>query len=209
MEYATTPMRRVLRLLLTVIVGMSFSQVNAAQNTEKVTLKEPGVYELGDLFNRADTVALVKIVAGDTEAYKVPIYKAEIVKSFKGAASGETIYFGPYVGERLGWEHVVFLRGVSEPITPESRSSAGFGTIHYSEIFNEGYASMEISYECVFDGKDIAQKCGYGVRVCTDYISLPKSIPVFPSSAKDAPFGCRWAKKTSFMSFLDALSQRK
>jgi hypothetical protein len=202
-------MTAALRLLLLVTVVAIFAQLTAAQESKEVTIKEPGIYELEDLFKRADTVALVKIVAGDTEAYNVAIYKAEIIKSFKGGASGGTIFFGPYLGERLGWEHILFLRNVSKPITPKSTSRAGFGTVHYSEIFNEGYTSMEISYECVFDGTDIAQKCDYGVRICTDYIRLPKSIPSFPPSTKDTSFGCRWAKKASFISLLDALGQRK
>ena len=65
---------------------------------------------------------------------------------------------------------------------------------------------MESSYECVFDGAEIAQKCDYGVRICTDYIKLPQSIAVFPEEEEnDAPFGCRWARKAAFVSLLDTL----
>ncbi len=65
---------------------------------------------------------------------------------------------------------------------------------------------MEISYECVFDGKDIAQRCDYGVRVCTDYIKLPKSMPTFPPMTEETPFGCRWVRKSVFLSLLDTLA---
>jgi hypothetical protein len=68
---------------------------------------------------------------------------------------------------------------------------------------------MEVSYGCVFEGKDIAQKCDYGVRVCTDYIRLPKSVPIFPPLTRDTPFGCRWARKAALISVLEALGQHK
>lgn len=191
-----------------VLIALSIvAQLRAAQGPKRVTIKEPGIYELADLFKQADTVALVRIVAGDMEAYNVAIDKAETVQSFKGAAVGETIYFGPYVGERLGWEQILFLRNLPKPITPKPTSNAGYGTVHYSEIFNEGYTAMEVSHECVFEGKDIAQKCDYGVRVCTDYIKLPKSVPIFPPLTRDTPFGCRWARKAAFISVLEELGQ--
>ena len=199
-------MTAALRLFQLVTVVAISAQMTSAQESKGVTIKEPGIYELADLFKQADTVALVKIVAGDTEAYDIAIYKAEVVKSFKGAAAGETIYFGPYVGERLGWEYVLFIRNVTKPIVPKKTSTGGYGTVHYAEIFNEGYSSMMTSYECVFNGNDVAQKCDYGVRVCTDYIKLPRSTPVFPLGTEDTPFGCRWGRRPVFISLLDALA---
>jgi len=86
---------------------------------------------------------------------------------------GATVYFGPFMGEKLGGEYFLFLRSVKDPINPKTEATS-YGKIPYSEIFDEGYSSMETSYECVFDGKETAQKCDYGVRVCTDYIKLPK-----------------------------------
>jgi hypothetical protein len=50
---------------------------------------------------------------------------------------------------------------------------------------------MVTSFECVFDEKDIAQQCDNGVRVCTDYIKLPKSMPTFPPITEETDFGCR------------------
>ncbi len=35
---------------------------------------------------------------------------------------------------------------------------------------------METCYECVFDGEEVLPKCDYAVRVCTDYIKLPKAM---------------------------------
>jgi hypothetical protein len=148
----------------------------------------------------------VRIVSGDTEAYGTAVYKAEVVKGFKGTATGEIVYFGPYVGERLGWEYIVFLRNVPEPIKPKTAENAGYQTIRYAEVFNEGYSSMETSYQCIFGGRDAAQKCDYGVRVCTDYIKLPSATPTFPPVAEETPFGCRAVRKAAFISLLEALS---
>jgi hypothetical protein len=119
-----------LRTPLVLIALSIVAQLTAARGLKQVTIKEPGIYELADLFEQADTVALVRIVAGDMEAYNVAMYKAETVQRFKGAAVGETIYFGPYVGDRLGWEHILFLRNVPKPITPKPTSNAGYGTVH-------------------------------------------------------------------------------
>lgn len=68
---------------------------------------------------------------------------------------------------------------------------------------------METSYECVFDGKEIAQKCDYGVRVCTDYIKLPSGMPAFPPEDDDPPFGCRWVRKSLFLPLLDSFGGAK
>jgi hypothetical protein len=103
----------------------------------------------------------------------------------------------------------LFLRNDAKPLAPKTAPSASYGTIRYSEIFNQGYSSMESSYQCVFDGKEIAKKCDYGVRVCTDYIKLPKSISAFPTEGSDPPFGCRWARKTAIISLLDTLATSK
>jgi len=188
------------------IVALFISALPAlAQKSKEMTTTEPGIYDLADLFKKADTVALVTVIAGDAEAYEIAIYKARVLKTFKSQAMGETIYFGPYLGERLGWEYVLFLRTAPEPIA--AKSTLGYGTIHYSEVFDEGYSAMMTSYECVFDGKDIAQQCDYGVRVCTDYIKLPKSMPVFPPLTEDVDFGCRWVRKSVLLQELGALQK--
>jgi hypothetical protein len=181
----------------------------ASAQSQVVTITEPSVYKISDLFNGADVVALVRIVSGDTENYEHTVYKGEVIQSFKGIPRGATVYFGPFVGEKLGWEYVLFLRNVTKPITPKTTATASYGTIPYFEVFNEGYSSMETSYACVFDGKEIAQKCDDGVRVCTDYIKLPKSMPAFPPEVNDPPFGCRWVRKAVFISLLDTLATPK
>lgn len=169
-------------VLLVAIVVVCANQVLVPQSKQvTITTMEPAVVKLTDLFRQADIVALVKTVSGDTKNYDVAVYKAHVIKNFKGTAKGDTVFFGPYIGERLGWEYIVFLRNVSQPLQPKPTSGRNYGTVRYAEIFNEGYSSMMSSYECVFDGADSAQKCDYGIRICTDYIVLPKSVPVFPA----------------------------
>lgn len=193
-------------MVVPLVVLMS---VLASAQSQVVTITEPGVYKISELFNSADVVALVKIVSGDTESYDHTVYKAEVMQSFKGMPRGATVYFGPFVGERLGWEYVLFLHSVTKPITPKTTAAASYGTVPYSEVFNEGYSSMLTSYACVFDGKEIGQKCDDGVRVCTDYIKLPKAVPAFPPESNDPPFGCRWVRKSVFISMLETLADPK
>lgn len=91
--------------IVTLIVLMS-ALVSA--QSQSVTITEPGVYKISDLFKASDVVALVKIVSGDTESYDHAVYKGEVIQSFKGMPRGAAIYFGPFVGEKLGWEYVLF-----------------------------------------------------------------------------------------------------
>jgi hypothetical protein len=191
--------------LLLLIVAVSSLQSVHAQQARTVVLAEPRIIRLENLFQMADTVALVKVVSGDTQNYPKVIYKAKVMKSFKGATVGQIIYFGPYMGTRLGWEYFLFLRNVPKPLAPNSNYSVNYGPVHYSEVFNEGYSSMETSYECVFDGKDVAQKCDNGARVCTDYIKLPESVHTSPPMTEVTPFGCRWVRKEAFQTALDVL----
>ncbi len=197
------------RLLPVAIAAIALTRPVMGQQPRTVTVTEPGVYELADLFKAADKVAVVKVLSGDTENYQTAVYKGEVVQNFKGATVGETVYFGPYVGLRLGWEYVLFLRMAPEIVSPKNASSTGFGRVRVERIFNEGYSSMETKYECVFDGEEISQKCDYGVRICTDYIRLPKSTPVFPPETEDTPFGCRWVRRGTFISLLEKISREQ
>ncbi|MBZ5522128.1 MAG: hypothetical protein LAP21_07795 [Acidobacteriia bacterium] len=199
------------RKFLFVIVFLASAQPAMPQRSNKVTVEtaELARINLTDLFQHADTVARVTIVAGDIENYDVAVYKARVVQSFKGAAAGETLYFGPHIGKRLGSEYIVFLHNVEKPLAPKTSANGGYGTIRYAEVPNQGYGAMETSYECVFDGREISQQCDDAVRICTDYITLPKSIPTFPPMDQHTPFGCRWARKQVFVSTLVTEGWRK
>ena len=186
----------------------SQASLTTKSETETVTITEPGRIKLADLFKFADVVAVVRIVSGDTENYEVPIYKAVVVKSFKGSQEGATIYFGPFLGERLGWEYTLFLRDLKHSAEPKAARTYAYGKVNYLEVFKQGYSSMENSYECVFDGSDPAQSCDNGVKVCTDYIVLPKEVRTFTSEKDDPPFGCRWVRRSRFLDLLDDFGEK-
>jgi len=179
----------------------------ATSQTQAVQISEPGIYTLDNLFKKADVVVLIRILSGDTENYSSAVYKGEVIQSFKASKKGAILYFGPYEGLRLGSESLLFLRGNDQTIEPKNVASPNYGKVRYYTIFDEGYSSMEASYQCVFDGKVPSQSCDYGVRVCTDYIKLPVSTPAFPPEDNDPPFGCRWVRQKVFFKLLEELEK--
>jgi len=190
---------------LWILLLLALFSTMACGQSQTVTITEPGVYNIRDLFNTASIVAVVKGLSRDTENYEHDIYKGSIIRSFKGPPIGEVIYFGPFDGERLGWEYVLFLKSDAKPANPKTTVATSYGTVRYSQIFNEGYSSMETSYQCVFPGKEVREQCDHAVRICTDYIKLPKSVPAFSFERNEPPFGCRWARKSTFLSLLETL----
>jgi len=163
--------------------------------------QEPARMPLARLFSYADKVAVVEVLAGTTEAYDVVMYKGKVVEALKGTSAGDVIYFGPYLRTQIGAEYVLFLKDQPEQMQPNNKET-GYGAVRYSTVFNEGYSSMLISYECVFGGATPDQQCAPAVRVCTDYILLPKTLPTSPPERTETPFGCRWIKRDQFISEL-------
>jgi hypothetical protein len=188
-------------------VLLAISCAAFCQETQSVTTTEPGVFTLKELFDSSDIVAIVRIGSGDAEHYTSAVYKAEVVRNFKGSKAGKILYFGPFMGQRLGWQYVLFLRNSKQSLSPKSDTSP-YGTVIYHEVFNEGYSSMEISYECGFEGKDFntTERCDYAVRVCTDYIKLPKGTHTTPPLDEDADFGCRWIRKSVFERLVERIT---
>lgn len=176
-----------------------------AQNSTSVTITEPSQIELSGLFQAADTVAVVRIISGDTENYARAMYKAEVVRSFKGT-DGKNLFFGPYVGFRVGSEYLLFLKTAKDPAVPKTAPNAMYGTVRYGEVFDEGYSSMSASYECVFDGKSVNQQCDYGIRVCTDYVTLPTNVKTFPPKSEETDFGCRWVKRAAMEALVQEIA---
>jgi hypothetical protein len=197
----------VVGLLTPSLVGQTSVTTTIRQTTTTIT--EPGVTDIPELFRLSDKVALVKTVSGDTEHYKVAVYKAQVVQPFKGVFSGETLFFGPYVGLKLGWEYIVFLRATAEPLQPLGAAAVSYGSVPYFRIFNEGYTVLDTSYECVFKGETVSEQCDDAVRVCTDYVKTPKSLAVAPPLEEDTSFGCRWARRKQFVAVLEQLAAAK
>jgi hypothetical protein len=176
------------------------------KKTVTTTNTEPAKIKITDLFQTAAVVAVVEILAGDTESYDGGVCKAKVLQAFKGASEGRTLYLEPCSRMELGGEYVVFLLDNGKVAKPQYPQSAPFGTIHYLEIFNQGYSAMLSSYDCKFSGRDIAHQCDYSVRVCTDYIILPKHFPTAPRQTIDTDFGCRLTRKTEFLDLLKSLA---
>jgi hypothetical protein len=195
-----------LGLLLSVLHQQPIAQAQSVTSKEgapqSITIAEPGRIPLKKLFKMSDTVALVRILSGDTENYETAIYKATVVQSFRGATDGQTLYFGPFIGQRLGFEAIVFLQKAQTPAVPTTKPEAAYGTVPFYKVFNEGYSSMEVSYQCEFDGKEIKDQCDDGVKVCTDYIVLPKGTETSPPVQEETAFGCRWVRRATFLSLL-------
>jgi hypothetical protein len=207
--------RAILLLSLSVLSALSSlaaraqsASITTRAGSETVTITEPAIFKLEQMYKMADVVAIIRVVAGDAENYKVDIYKAVVVQAFKGTAVGKTLYFGQYSGGRLGWEYIAFLRNAKEPAVPKIDPAAAYGKVSYLEDFDQGYTAMETSYQCGFDGKSVEEMCDYAVRVCTDYIVLPKNTPTAPPLKKATDFGCRYVRKEKFISLLDKLAER-
>ncbi len=96
------------RIAFSILVVLMSTMASA--QSQPVTITEPGVYKISELFKRADIVAVVRVLSGDTENYEHVVYKGEVIQGFKGVPRGATLYFGPFIGERLGWEYVLFLK---------------------------------------------------------------------------------------------------
>lgn len=84
--------------LLPIIVALISPQWARSQQSQEIIIREPAVIKLADLFDMSDRVALVKVISGDTESVSKAVSKAQVLTGFKGAAEGNTLYFGPSVG---------------------------------------------------------------------------------------------------------------
>jgi hypothetical protein len=200
-------MTQTIRLLITIalmICAVHGIAQSASTTLGTTTITEPAVYSVSDLFRHADKVAIVEVLSGDVEAYEIPLYKGRVVRPFKGVSADDIVYFGPFLGTELGSEYILFLKDVSQSLQPR-RAGAGYGVVKYSKVFDEGYSSMLTSYECVFKGTE-AQNCDHAVRICTDYIKVPRSLETAPPEGTDTPFGCRWARRQGFISMLDEIA---
>jgi hypothetical protein len=201
--------RRVLSRSLLGLVAFGLS-VSAQRQT--VTISEPAPVKVEGLLKQADLVAVVRIVSGDTEHYTNAVYKAEVLQPFKGVETGKTVYFGPFVKFGLGGEYLVFLRHSEkglEPKQPSVASGLDYGPIpSFYLVMYEGYGALPIEYDCVFDGKEIAQRCDYGIKVNTHQVVLPQGLRTYPSSAKGSfSEDTKWVRKTVFLSFMQTLSK--
>jgi len=183
---------------------------NAQGRRETVEIREPGQIAISVLFKQSDVVADVKIVSGDTEHYDRSVCKGEVLTGWKGRKTGEELYFGGCNGQRLGLESIVFLKKSEGELTPtRGNTGSSYGKIRpIFDVQHQGYGAMAVSYVCVFPGKEIADQCGDGVRICTDYIVPPDLLATFPAKTEQTDFGCRWVNKSRFLELMDNLREQ-
>lgn len=187
------------------------SGITTAQQ-QTVTLTEPSPVKIQELFKQADLVAVVRILSGDTEQYPTAVYKAKVVQSFKGIDVGAKVFFGPYVSYGLGSEYLLFLQRSKKIIEPKEQSGApgiNYGRVDsFYTVMYQGESAMPVQYTCDFDGKDIAQRCDYGIKFNSHQVILPDKIKTFPLNSTEASSSNdRWVRKTALISFLKSLSK--
>ena len=200
------------RVFFTSLVCLTVIASTAKAQKQEITISEPAPVKVEDLFKQADLIAVVHILSGDAELYQTAIYKAEVLQPFKGTEKGATIYFGPFIRYELGGELIVFLRrskNGTEPKQQTATSGLSYGPISpFYLVMYEGYSALRIDYACVFDGKEIAQRCNDGVQVNTSQVILPKSIRTFPRSTRGAfSQETNWVRKNVFIAYLEKLSK--
>ena len=168
--------------------------------------------KVDELFKEADLVATVRILSGDSEHYDVTVYKAQVVKAYKGASNRETIYFGPYVSYGIGNEYVVFLSKSGKHIAPKKESSGpNCGKIpSFFEAMYAGFGVMPIKYVCLFEGEEPARQCDDAVKVNPEQIGLPHGIRTYPAGDADATTNySKWVRKDAFLSLLETFEMIK
>jgi len=198
------------RVFFTSLVCLTVIASTAKAQKQEVTISEPAPVKIEELFKQADLIAVVHILSGDAEHYQTAVYKAEVLQPFKGTEKGATIYFGPFIRYELGGELIVFLRRSKNGTEPKTATSGlSYGPISpFYLVMYEGYSALRTNYQCIFDGKEIAQQCDDGVEVNTSQVILPKSIRTFPSSTKGAfSRETNWVRKNAFIAYLEKLSK--
>ncbi len=202
------------RPISTLLLCFFFSAFIAAAQKQTVAIGEPAPVKIEDLMKQADLVAIVHLLSGDVEHYPKAVYKAEVVQAFKGVEKGTTIYFGPFMGYGLGDDLLVFLHHSEKGIEPKqavTNSGLSYGPISsFYLVMYQGYSALRIEYDCVFDGKETAQRCDDGIRVNTYQVVLPKSVKTYPSSTRGSfSEDTKWVRKTVLVEYLRKLSKSR
>ena len=191
---------RLLHLLLAVC-ATAVSAVSVTTATSIVPV------DLDELFHKADVVAHVRVVSGDTECNDVAIFKGEVLTSFKGLErKGDNVYFGPFVSYSVGGEYIVFLRDSGLSLANHEKKPIPEECPYYSpnnsylSIMYEGYSVLPIEYTIEIPDGD------YGVEVANTQVILPESLESYPRTWKFA--GARderWVRKSDMIRYLGTL----
>ena len=160
---------------------------------------------LDALYREADVVALVAVNGADSVAFKVAVYRAQVVQGFKGVVDKATIFFGPHDTYALGREYVVFLRRTSKDLAVLSLSASipWPSNVHapYLEIMYAGYSVLPVEYTCIIRG------CADGVSIPSSQVHLPPDTDVFQHECDPGSHYDSWVRKTTLLSMLSALAK--
>jgi hypothetical protein len=185
----------------------------ASIGQDQIEISEPATVNIVGLFKQADLVAVIRILSGDSEHYATTVYKAEVVTAFKGAHSGEKLYFGPFISYGVGSEYLAFLRRSDVGLNP-APATEGSG-LHYGAIgrlfrvMYEGYSIMPIEYVCVFEGKEPSEQCADAIKVNAHQVRLPRALRTYPAEPAADLSGSdeKWVKKEALLSALVAYAK--
>ncbi len=162
--------------------------------------------KLAALFEQADKVVLIKVLSGDSEHYETAVYKAVVEAAYKGATKNEIIFFGPFEGYKVGGEYVLFLKsGAGEE--PKNDGALSYGLLqHVDRVMYEGYATLAVGYECVFDGAAVDQECDESIQLNPEQVILPDSLKAFPKGdATSLTNYKKWVRRKPFLAELERL----
>src|SRR5262249_21400369 len=163
-------------------------------------------------FKEADFVGVIEIKAGDSENYEKCIYKANIIKSYKGNVIGKFIYLGPYIGLSIGNQYLAFLKNTNKSLNnfileKDSEKPLPFNGLEiYYNIMYGGYSILPINYICVFDGKEIKDQCDYGIKINTYQVKLPGKLNTFPVSIiENSNADTKWIRRDQLLKYIENL----
>jgi len=161
--------------------------------------------DLDALYREADVVALVAVNGSDSTAFKVAVYRAQVLQGFKGVVDKSTIFFGPHTTYGLGREYVVFLRRTGKDLAELSLSGAipwpGSVRAPYLEIMYAGYGVLPVEYTCIIPG------CDYGVSIPSSQVHLPPDTDTVQHQCNPGSNYDSWVRKTALLSILSTLAK--
>jgi len=193
-------------VLLTQASVLAVASQSPTKDAVTITITEPAQVSLAELVRQADVVALVSILAGDTERYHNVVYRASVLQAFKGTNKAAVIYFGPFVGYRIGSEYVVALKRADRPLSKLVKQSKGLArspfddAAMYLQIMYDGYSVMAVDYTCML------APCDYAVDVAYTQVRLPPGVNLTPNPGHNGTSAHGWVRKNDLLAALARLA---
>ena len=185
-------------LFFAVIIALLLQQTLWTSSIKDVSLR--------NLFQEADLVAVIQVTSADAESFDGAVYKAQILRSFKGSVDNTTIFFGPHVSYRIGSEYVVFLKSTGKsqgsllkngPNPWASREKEPYYAVMYA-----GYSILPVEYTCLLPG------CDYGVSVPSSQVHLPGVLKAVRHRCQPGSNYDSWVGKAALLEVLEDFAKR-